>query len=67
MVFMFLSGDTVCVLGVCACLSLSAGGIETLHIKQPGTTILSDVSEHNEIQVSQRASELQCVEQQGSM
>lgn len=55
MVFMFLSGDIVCVLGVCACLSLTAGGKETLHIKQPGTTVLSDVSEHNEIQVSQRA------------
>lgn len=57
----------MCVLGVCACLPRSVGGIETLHIKQPGTTILSDVSEHNEIQVSQRALELQCVEQQGSM
>lgn len=66
MVFMFLSGEIACVLGVCACLSLRRGN-RTLHIKQPGTTILSDVSEHNEIQVSQRALELQCVEQQGSM
>ena len=49
-------------LGVCACL-LSTGGTETLHIKQPGIAVLSDVIESNEIQLSQQVLELRCVEQ----
>lgn len=42
---------------------LSTGGMETLHIKQSGTAVLSDVIESNEIQLSQRVLALRCVEQ----
>lgn len=56
---MFLSRGDVCVSVCCACL-LSTGGTETLHIKQPGIAVLSDVIESNEIQLSQQVLELQC-------
>lgn len=64
-----LSAGTMCVF-VCMCWCMSPspqGGKETLHIKQPGTAVLSDVIESNEILLSQRVLELRWVEQWGSM
>lgn len=64
MAFMFVSRDIVCLcVYVLVHVSLPTGGKETLHIKQPGTAVLSDVIESNEIQLSQRVLELRWVEQ----
>lgn len=71
MAFLRFSVGTLCVcvgvLWASVHVCLSTGGIETRHIKQPGTAVLSDVIESNEIQLSQRVLELRCAEQRGSM
>lgn len=45
---------------MCGACLLSTGGAETLHIKQPGIAVLTDVIESNEIQLSQQVLELRC-------
>lgn len=54
-----------CVFCVCVVhVSSPWGGIETLHIKQSGIAVLSDVIESNEIQLSQQVLELRCCVEQ---